>query len=246
MNGPHVKTPAQTTPLYQQISADLRDAIESGTYAPKDRIPSEPELSQKYGVSRITVRRAIEELCGEGYLIKHQGRGTFVSTPRISRRLLQSEFVRSFTEVCRDNGMEPGARLLNRQIVPIRSEEEKFLKLPSTALLLRIQRLRTADGVPTFEENIFLPYEEFRDLLEADLEDVSIFAMIGKVSGRPPAHASRRLVEAVKATPEQSSLLSIPAGDPLLYLHAHFVDAADEPVCIGRQYYVGSRYRFLL
>lgn len=243
---PLVKNPVQSSPLYQQIGVDLRDAIERGVFAPKERIPSELELSKKYGVSRITVRRAVEELCTQGYLIKRQGRGTFVSTPRINRKLLQSEFVRSFTEVCEDYGMKPGAHLLSRQIVPIRSAEEKFFKLSSTSLLLRIQRLRTADKVPIFEENIFLPYEEYRNLLEFDLEDVSMFATIGNMTGRAPSYTTSRLVEAVKATPEQSSRLAIPIGDPLLYLHAYFVDTEGNPVCIGRQYYVGSRYRILL
>lgn len=141
---------SKVTPLYQQIFEEIKGAIESGEYAPKDRIPSEPELSERYGVSRITVRRAIEELCSEGYLVKQQGRGTFVSMPRINRRLLQYEFARSFTQVCEDNGMKAGAHLVNRLIVPVRSEEAQFLKLSEDALLLYLQRVRTADGQPIF------------------------------------------------------------------------------------------------
>ena len=66
------------TPLYQQIYDDLKAAIKGGTYKNGDRIPSEAELSQSYGVSRITVRRAMEDLCSDGFLVKMQGRGTFV------------------------------------------------------------------------------------------------------------------------------------------------------------------------
>lgn len=241
-----MKNATPPAPLYQQISAELREAIENGIYAPKDRIPSEPELSDRYGVSRITVRRAIEELCSEGYLIKHQGRGTFVSAPRINRRLLQYEFARSFTDVCHDNGMEPGARLISRQIQPIHADAMEFLELPETALLLHIRRLRTADAIPIFEENILLPFEAYRDLMEEDLENVSIFDAVENVSGRRPSHTPRRLVEAVRATSEQSSLLAIPSGDALLHLRVNFCDAKDDPLCIGSQYYVGSRYRFVL
>ena len=67
-------------PLYMQIKEDIKAAIQQGVYKAKEKIPTEPELSAEYSVSRITVRRAIEELCGEGYLIKRQGLGTFVST----------------------------------------------------------------------------------------------------------------------------------------------------------------------
>lgn len=237
---------SKVTPLYQQIFEELKGAIESGEYIPKDRIPSEPELSERYGVSRITVRRAIEELCSEGYLVKQQGRGTFVSMPRINRRLLQYEFARSFTQVCEDNGMKAGAHLVNRLIVPVRSEEAQFLKLSEDALLLYLQRVRTADGQPIFEENIFLPYVGYESLLHRSLEDVSIFNLIGEIHGGIPAHTPQRTIEAVRATSEQASRLAIAANDPLLYLNVHFADEHGEPVCIGRQYYVGSRYRFVL
>lgn len=234
------------SPLYQQIFEEIKQAIEAGEYAPRERIPSELELAEQYGVSRITVRRAVEDLCHEGYLVKQQGRGTFVSTPRINRRLLQYEFARSFTDVCHDNGMTPGARVVSRQIVPVRKEEAEFLELPDTALLLYVQRVRTADEQPIFEENMFLPYEEFQELLKADLTDVSMFDAIARIHGRRPARTPRRTVEAVRATAEQATRLAIAPNDPLLFLNVCFADEDDRPVCIGRQYYVGCRYRFVL
>ncbi len=238
--------PGASTPLYQQIFEEIKAEIDRGEYKPLEKIPSEPELSQKYDVSRITVRRAIEELCAEGYLVKKQGRGTFVSTPRINRRLLQYEVARSFTQVCEDNGMTPGAHVIDRQIVPVRPDEAEFLKLDEHALLLYIQRIRTADGQPIFEENVFLPYEGYQQLLTRSLEDASLFDAITEIGGRRPVHTPRRTVEAVRATSEQASRLAITANDPLLFLNVCFADENDEPVCIGRQYYVGSRYRFVL
>lgn len=237
---------SKNAPLYQQIFEEIKSAIEEGVYAPKERIPSEPELAAQYGVSRITVRRAVEDLCAEGYLVKQQGRGTFVSTPHINRRLLQYTVARSFTDVCRDNEMVPGAHVINRLIVPVRSEEAKFFGLDEQALLLYIQRVRTADGQPIFEENVFLPYEGNQELLAMDLEDVSLFDTITQVGGRRPVRTPQRTVEAVRATQEQATRLVISAGDPLLFLNVCFADENDEPVCIGRQYYVGSRYRFVL
>lgn len=237
---------SKNAPLYQQIFEEIKGAIEEGEYAPKERIPSEPELAAKYGVSRITVRRAVEDLCAEGYLVKQQGRGTFVSTPHINRRLLQYTVARSFTDVCHDNEMTPGARVVSRLIVPVRSEEAKFFELDDKALLLYIQRIRTADGQPIFEENVFLPYEGNQDLMDADLEDVSLFDKIAETGGARPTRTPQRTVEAVRATQEQASRLAIAPGDPLLFLNAWFADDQDRPVCIGRQYYVGARYRFVL
>ena len=123
-------------PLYQQIKEDIKAAIQQGTYKAKEKIPTEPELSAQYSVSRITVRRAIEELCGEGYLIKRQGLGTFVSTPRIHRKITDGNRLESFSTLCQSYGMEAGAHLLSRQIVPIRQEEQEFFGLEADALLI--------------------------------------------------------------------------------------------------------------
>ena len=191
----------KNAPLYQQIYDEIKDAIEKGVYAPKERIPSELELAEQYDVSRITVRRAVEELCSDGYLVKQQG-----------------------------------------QIVPARQNEMEFFGLQKDALLLHIKRVRTADGEPIFEENIFVPFDAYRELLTADLEDKSIFAEVERVGGTPIVSVGYRTVEAVRANAEQAAELGIAPHDPLLNLRAGFTGPNDEPVLMGKQYYVGSRY----
>ena len=75
------------TPLYQQLMEDIKCAIEEGRYQPEEKIPSESELSELYSVSRITVRRAVDELCAQGYLVKKQGKGTYVGRAKLQRKL---------------------------------------------------------------------------------------------------------------------------------------------------------------
>lgn len=137
-----------------------------------------------------------------------------------------------------------GARLLNRQIVPVRKDEEAFFHVGPEALLIYIQRLRTADGQPVFLENLFLPYEPYKNLMSENLNDVSMFDAIERISGLRPATTGRQRIEAVRATAEQAQLLNLSLGEPLLYLNAYFHDQYDHPLCIGRQYYIGSRYMF--
>lgn len=233
-------------PLYQQVKEDIKAAIESGKYKPKEKIPAEPELSAEYSVSRITVRRAVEELCNEGYLVKMQGRGTFVSTPRIHRKMAGGNRMESFSKTCRDTGMTPGARLLDRQIVPMRADEREFFGCDEDGLLLYIQRVRTADGQPIFEENLFFPYDEFKELMHAEWNDTSAFANIHAVSGRWSDDTQRRTIEVTRASAEQAQTLNVPLGDPLLFMNVYFLDKQRKPLCIGRQYYVGSRYMFEL
>ena len=98
-----------SAPLYQQVLDLLKSDIEQGTYPVDSQIPTELELSKMYGVGRVTVRRAIEELVGEGYLTKRQGRGTFVTATKIIRKVHQKDDVQSFTQACAENGMKAGA-----------------------------------------------------------------------------------------------------------------------------------------
>lgn len=233
-------------PLYQQVKEDIKEAIHNGKYKPKEKIPSEPILSAEYSVSRITIRRAVEELCSEGYLIKMQGRGTFVSKPRIHRKFTSTNKVESFSDTCKEQGMAAGARVLDCKIVPARQDEINFFHLDPDALLVYVERVRTADGLPIFLENVFLPYEEYKGLLEMNLTDRSIFRTIREISGKFPAYTTKKTLEITKASAEQSQNLGISLGEPLFFLNSYFIDEKGNPVCIGRQYYIGSRYMFEL
>ena len=90
--------------------------------------------------------------------------------------------------------------LLNRQIVPVRKDEEAFFHVGPEALLIYIQRLRTADGQPVFLENLFLPYEPYKSLMSENLNDVSMFDTIERISGLRPATTSCQRIEAVRAS----------------------------------------------
>lgn len=118
-----------SAPLYQQVLDLLKSDIEQGTYPVDSQIPTELELSKMYGVGRVTVRRAIEELVGEGYLTKRQGRGTFVTATKIIRKVHQKDDVQSFTQACAENGMKAGARVVARQDRCRRSRPRFFLWL---------------------------------------------------------------------------------------------------------------------
>ena len=180
----------------------------------------------------------------KGIWSKCRGGAPLSASPASIASLPAAEEAASFTETCKENGMVPGARLLNRQIVPVRKDEETFFHVGPEALLIYIQRLRTADGQPVFLENLFLPYEPYKSLMSENLNDVSMFDTIERISGLRPATTSCQRIEAVRASAEQAQLLNLSLGEPLLYLNAYFHDQYDHPLCIGRQYYIGSRYMF--
>lgn len=234
--------PSQEQPLYQRIYDDIKAAINDGVYPPESKIPTEAELSDLYSVSRITVRRAIEDLSNAGYLIKRRGLGTFVCAPCMRRSVLRGGIPKSFTEICHAAGYKPSTRLVNKEIVTARPDEGEFFGMEEGDLLLHIQRVRMADDLPIFEENIFLPYEEAKTLTSKDFSGTSLFQLLEEMYGRQPKNYQRVLVQSVGASSARAGALQISVGEPLLYVTAYALDQYDKPLYIGRQYYVGSRY----
>jgi len=231
------------TPLYQQVLEDIKAGISAGTYRPGERIPSEPELSELYSVSRVTVRRAIEELVGEGYLTRRQGKGTYVNQRKMARKIRQTSEVQSFTSVCAEMGMTAGATLLERRIVPARSEEQRLFGKGCERLVF-VSRLRTADGIPIMEEYNYFPAEDYAFLLDAQLEDTSIFGVIREATGSYTDKTSESTIEIARSSAAMAKRLQIATGDPLFYEHVFFLDQDGNPFCLSNKYLVGSRYLF--
>lgn len=232
------------TPLYQQVMEMLKDAIEMGTYVAGDKIPSEAELSDLYSVSRITVRRAVQELVKDGYLTKKQGKGTFVNRRKLSRKIYQCSQTQSFTDTCAEDGRVAGAHLLGVQIVDPQPREREFLHLSDDEKLIHVKRIRTVDGIPIMLENNFYPLEGFEFLLEENLEDVSIFNLVEEHTGRRPTGDDRATIEIVRASVNEARALNVPTGEPLFLERVNFTDQQGVPFLIGKQYIVGSLYVF--
>ena len=145
--------PTNAEPLYRQLMARIRDDVSSGVYPAESQIPSEQEMCARYGVSRVTVRRAISELTDEGILRKQQGKGTFVCTPKLCRDLRD---INSFHECCRMQGVTPGTRLIHAQLSHADERTQRELELPDDRVV-EIERVRTADGVPVMLETNSFP-----------------------------------------------------------------------------------------
>ena len=234
-------------PLYQQVIDIIKNEINSGAYKAGARIPNEFELAESYKVGRVTVRRAIEELVQQGYLTKRQGKGTFVNAPKLKRKIRQKDDVQSFSDACRVNGMEPGARVISRKILPADSTEAQFFGVPVGTDLICVERVRTADGVPVMLENnafVLADHPYLQTLADEGLADNSIFALVAEHSGRAPLKSDPCTVEIALADAQVASLLEVPVGEPLFYMEAYFTDADGLPLLLGRQKIVGSRYLF--
>jgi GntR family transcriptional regulator len=145
-------------PLYHKIENNLRDLISHGELLAGQMVPSEWELAGLYGVSRLTVRRALDDLVRQNWLSRRHGVGTFVKQPF---RATIAAGKLSFTEQMKAIGRKPSSKPLKKEIVPAPSSIARVLKINLGDPLIKISRLRLADGVPILQEVVYLPTQKF-------------------------------------------------------------------------------------
>lgn len=230
------------TPLYQQVIDDIRDGIEAERFRPGHRIPSESELSELYGVSRITIRRAIGELAKEGFLTKKQGKGTYVNAPKLTRKIRQPGDTVSFTEACQRVGKQSGASVISIATEEAPASTAALLDMPEGTPILRIIRVRTADGIPAATENAVFPLDRFAFLENIDLKDVSLFSVIKEHTHHVPHRRRKRTIEVVRANPFLSELLDVNISEPLFREHAVFLDEQGELVYAVRMHLIAQMF----
>ena len=226
-----------SSPLYHQLMQRLAEDIERGKYPVGSRIPPEHELEALYKVSRVTVRRALSELTAEGLLEKKQGKGTFVSTPRISQDL---KSIHSFHDACRMNGFQGGTVVVHVKETDADSSDLEELGLREGARVVETLRVRTADGVPVvLEKNHFSMAYSY---LENENLSGSLYGVL-RDYGIEPKQASHD-ISMTFATEDQAKLLKIKAGDPLMRLHEVVYDQKGRPLHNSLQLIRGDRFVF--
>lgn len=160
-------------PLYVQVVAELRAKISDGDYLPGAKIPPEFQLCEEFGVSRITIRRAVKTLVDERLLYTKQGKGTYVHAVKIGRRLPR---LYSFSEDMRELGSEPSSRILEQTLAEADDETAALMDLPaSDRLVNRISRVRMANKIPVLIETTFIPHYLCPDMLEERFDHKSLY-----------------------------------------------------------------------
>lgn len=225
------------SPLYKQLMQKIRSDIAAGVYPVHSRIPSEQELCDTYQVSRVTVRKALAELTQEGLLKRHQGKGTFVDTPRLCKDLKD---VNSFHDACRLRGCEPGTRVLHVQMVHAEEEDVRDLLVKEGDMILEIVRLRLADGSPVMLETNRFP-GQYAFLMEEDLTG-SLYRIL-ESHGVETAQAMHE-ISLSYATAAQARQLEVGAGDALMQLREVIYDQHQRPLHTSRQFIRGDRFTF--
>ena len=223
------------SPLYQQLMQRIRADITLGVYPVHSRIPSEAELGETYQVSRVTVRKALAELTSEGLLRRMQGKGTYVSAPRLRKNLKE---VTSFHQACQMMGCVPGTKVISAQTVRATESMREALALTGDEAV-EIVRLRMADGDPVMlETNRFsMDYAFLLEGVEASLYHQLSQRGIEAASG---VHE----ISLCYANAQQAKLLDVEVGAALLRLDQVIYDQHGSPLHTSHQVIRGDRFTF--
>jgi GntR family transcriptional regulator len=194
-------------------------------------LPPEPVLCAEYGVSRITLRRAVDGLVADGHLVREQGRGTYVTRPGIRHEYRESfvHRIAGFSSVMTEQGSQVGTSVVTQRIVPAPPAIAAELKLSPADDVVELERLRSVDGAPNHVAHSFLPAALYPKAAEQDFSDGSLYEYLRQEYGADLAHA-RIVVDVGTAAPDEADLLRVVAGSPLLVVRTTVRDSADHPL----------------
>jgi GntR family transcriptional regulator len=215
----------------------VRDLIEQLDVG--DAIPSERQLSTDLGVSRLTIRAALDELAREGHLVRRRGSGTFVSEPKIAQELTMS----SFTDDIRARGMTPGSRTLELQVVPAGARLGRVLHVSPSEPVVVAKRLRLADRDSMAIETLHVRESLIPGLAKDDLENGSFYALLRNRYGIEIV-GGQQTIEPTVTNEEESVALGVPLHSPA-FLFERITRSETEIVEFVSSIYRGDRYRLV-
>jgi GntR family transcriptional regulator len=218
---------ASLIPLYAQVKQALQEEIENRMQQ-GDIIPSEPELEKRFKVSRITIRRALDELVSEGLIVRQHGRGTFVRKQPIAQELPR---LLSWSAQMRQMGLEPRSASCEIELTEPTKEQAALLDLSPSERVVRIRRLRYANDEPICIMTNYIPEAFVPGLVNQGLVNDSLYATLPKF-GLKPVRAEDR-VEARTASEWEANQLQISKWAPLLQVTRLTRDAANNPLYIA-------------
>ena len=229
-------------PLYHQLKDYLSAKISADNLQPGDPMPSEAQLAAQFGVSRITVRQAMTRLEFEGIIERRQGKGTFVSRPKLVHR---NRLLRSLEEEIQAQGRLPAFHFIAfTEMLPSPKIQRELLCARDEPVYL-LRRLKLVDGEPLAIETRLFPARVGQSFSRTNLGSLPIYQLIETVIGRFPKHLLETISCSV-ATEDEARDLQVPAGYPVLVGDHTMFDDHETPVECGKTIFRGDRYQIHL
>ena len=231
-----ILSPSSAIPLYIQLKEIILQKIEQRELKGGDKLPTENELCKMYNVGRNTVRTAINELTEEGYLVKKQGKGTFVQTRKIG------ENISSNLSVCISNGMTPSNQLITVALQPATQSDLNALKMPKGSKIMYLARILFADNIPVIYDRLYI-HEKYSGLIAENLDNISFYSLLSQKYGIIPTH-SKKTIEITLANEEEAQYLNVKKGTPVLLMNEIVYDKNFQPVHRTKQIILGDRFKY--
>ena len=200
-------------PLYYQLKKQILSLIVNSRIKEGELLPAENDLCKMLNVSRPTIRQAFTELVNEGYLNRYKGKGTFASSPKVNDRFFSR--LESFHDEMVEKGYHPKTLVVKADKVYGPHEANEQLSLPLNAPLIYLSRVRFVDTTPLVYVETFLPYNEYKRLLEVDFTVNSLYDSLENMYHKRVNRVRREFV-AVNARPKEAELLQISKNKALI------------------------------
>ncbi|WP_202622743.1 GntR family transcriptional regulator [Candidatus Enterococcus huntleyi] len=227
-------------PLYDQLVDVLREKIET-EFGPNTMLPSERELVERYGLSRTTVRLALQELEKMGYIYRQHGKGTFVSD--LSKKTTNLSGAYSFTEQMKALGKIPETKILEFEIIEANSYLAKQLHISLGDSLYKLKRLRLADNQPMMLERSYLPVKMFLGMTLQQLESKPLYSLFEESYEQTIRVADEEFYASI-VTGKDAEFLDIMEGSPVLHLVRKTYNTKNELIEFTRSVARADQFRY--
>ena len=235
-------SPDMPKPLYEQLREILRDDIINGKYSEGGKMPSEDKLREIYGVSRITVRRAIQDLCNDGMLQRQHGKGTFVLTKKHKDRM---DIIHGFTDYMEEHGREIGRIILEKNYTFPSERVAESLNIGIEDSVIYLKRLMLDQGFPFMLDECWYPATRYPNLFDEIKEDSSTYHILSQ-KYKVKLSKSYKEINAILSTEEISSYLACSVGDPIFSIYKVVYDTKNTPVQVSKMSVLGNRVTYTM
>ncbi|MCP8617814.1 GntR family transcriptional regulator [Salirhabdus salicampi] len=232
---------ASPVPIYHQLEEYIKSQLDNGTFKPGDALPSEREFAERFNISRMTVRQAINNLVNEQMLYRIKGKGTFVMEEKFEQSL---KGLTSFTEDMRDRGMEASSVLLSFQVVPATDKIASRLNIQQYAPVYEIKRIRLANEIPMALERTYMSANKVQGLTEEIVKN-SLYEYV-ETQLKLNISKGTQVIEAAIANDEEMEHLQVSDHAPILLMERTSSLEDDTVLEVVISSYRGDRYKFMI